>query len=151
MGWRIGEILIQKKWIDWWQLQEALEENKRTKEYTGSILVRKGHISNFLLHQALAEQFSMRFVDLPKTRINPKAIEKIPRSIAQKYSLIPVELYGDVLQVGISNPMNAWPESELKQLANVKEIKTVLCMPADIQKAIEEQYGGKGTASVPPR
>lgn len=150
MGWRIGEILVQKKWIDWWQLQEALEEQQRTKEYTGSVLVRKGYLSNFLLHQALAEQFHIRFVDLPKTRINPQAIEKIPRSIAQKYSLIPIELHGDVLQVGISNPLNTWPESELKQLAGVKEIKTVLCMPADIQKAIEEQYG-KSAPAPPPR
>lgn len=141
MGWRIGEILVQKKWIDWWQLQEALEEHQRTREFTGSILVRRGYLSNFLLYQALAEQFKIPFVDLARTRINPKAIEKIPRSIAQKYAIIPIEIQGDVLQVGISNPMSEWPESELKQLAKVKEIKTLLCLPSDLQKAIDEQYG----------
>lgn len=139
-SWRIGEILIQKKWIDWYQLQEALEEHERTKEFTGSILVRKGYISNFLLYQALAEQFKIRFVDLERTKINPKAVEKVPRSIAEKYSIMPIEISEEVLQVGLSNPLNVWPETEVKDLAKVHEIRTVLCLPNAIEKAILEYY-----------
>lgn len=141
MAWRIGEILIQKKWITWEQLQDALGEHQRTKDYTGAILVRKGYISNFLLYRALAEQFHMRFVDLERTRINPKAVERIPRSIAVKYTLMPIELHNNTLQMAITNPLSAWPETELKELAKVQEIRAVLCLPSHVEKAILEHYG----------
>ena len=47
--WHIGEILIQKKLIDWKQLEEALDEQKQTRESVGEVLVRKQYIPKFLL------------------------------------------------------------------------------------------------------
>ena len=140
MAWRIGELLVQKKLITWEQLEEVLEEQKKTKEFTGEILVRKGYISQSLLYKALAEQYQMRFVDLKRIKINPKAVEFIPRSVAEKYSIIPIEMREDVFLIGISNPLNVWPEVELKQITKLNDIRTVLCLPSDIQEAIKENY-----------
>ena len=140
MTWRIGEILIQKKLIDWEQLTDALEEQKRTKELTGEILIRKGYVSRSLLYKALAEQYNVRFVDLRRTKINPKAVEKIPGSIAEKYKIMPLEMVGDELILGISNPLLVWPEAELKQITKVSAIRTVLCLPEDIEEAIAKTY-----------
>ena len=52
----LGEILIQRGLISQKQLQEALEEQKKTKELTGEILVRKGYVLRLFFYQALAEQ-----------------------------------------------------------------------------------------------
>ena len=92
MAWHIGELLIQKKLISWEQLQDALEEQKKSKELVGEILIRKRYISEGLFYKALAEQYELRFVDLKRTRVNPKAIALVPRSIAEKYSIMPMEL-----------------------------------------------------------
>ncbi|MBN1688324.1 MAG: hypothetical protein JW893_04425 [Candidatus Omnitrophica bacterium] len=140
MSWRIGEILIQKKLLTWDQLKDALEEQERTKELIGEILIRKGLVHEHLLYKALAEQYVMRFVDLSRTRINPKAVALIPKSVAQKYNILPIELYRDKLTLGIGNPIHLWPEEEIKQLAKVTQIDTVLCVPTAIRKAIEESY-----------
>lgn len=141
MNWRIGEILIRKKLISFEQLEEALREQKVTKEFTGIILIRKGYISNLLLHKALAEQYGLRFIDLARTKINPKAVERLPRSIAEKYEIIPIEVHEDTLTLGISSPILTWPESEIKELARVREIAVVLCIPSEIAKAVQENYG----------
>jgi len=146
MAWRIGEVLVQKKIITWEQLQEALEEQKKSREFTGEILVRKGYLSLFLLYKALAEQYKMRFVDLKHIKINPKAVELIPRSVAEKYSIIPIEIRQDVLLIGISNPLNVWPELELKQLTRLNDIRTVLALPDDIRQSIQENYGAREAA-----
>lgn len=146
MFWRIGEILVQKKLISWEQLEEVLAEQKRTKEFTGEILVRKGYIPAIFLYKALAEQYEMRFVDLKRTFINPKAVALIPRSICEKYQLIPVEVSQERLIIGISNPLNTWPEVEVKQLTKMDKIETVLCLPLQIQQAIEENYPKQETA-----
>lgn len=50
--WHIGEILIQKKLIDWKQLEEALNEQKRTHEFV-EVLVRKQYVPKYLLFRRL--------------------------------------------------------------------------------------------------
>jgi len=140
MHWHIGEILVQKKLITWDQLNECLEEREQSKEYTGEILIRKGYVSARLVYKALAEQTDMEFVDLSRTHINPRAIDKVPQSIAEKYFLMPIELTGDTLIIGISNPIHVWPEADLKQLAQVQEIRVVLCMPDDIEANLRKAY-----------
>ena len=142
MNWHLGEILIQDKYITWDQLGEALEEQKQDKALIGEILVRKGFLSRQLLYRALAKKGSLRFIDPFHIRINPKAIERIPRSIAEKYSLLPVDIQQDVLFIAIGDPLQKWPEQEIKQMAKVQEIRKVLCLPEDIRQLIRDEYGG---------
>lgn len=146
MAWRIGEILIQEKLINWDQLSQSLEEQEKTKEFIGEILVRKGFISKPLLYGALAKQHQMRYVDLDRIHLNPKAVELIPRSIAQKYSLFPIDIQRDVLFLGVASPLKIWPEAELKQMAKVRQIQAVLCLPEQIRRLIHEHY----PSPVPP-
>lgn len=143
MAWRVGEILIQKKLITWAQLEEALKEQKQTKELTGQILIRKGLISEHLFYQALAEQHNLRFVDLSRIRINPKAIDCVARSIAEKFLVLPVDITTDALYVAINDPTFGWPEMELKKVTGFKKVKACLALPDDLKRGIEEHYGNK--------
>ena len=149
MASRIGEILIQKKWVSPQELETALEEQRNTKELVGEILVRKKILSQQLLYKALAEQQRIRFVDLKRIKINPKAVELIPREVAEKYALMPIEISGHSLTVGISNPLNTWPDAELKSLTKMKEIRTVLCLPDAVQQALQEHYKSSKVSAVP--
>jgi len=141
--WHIGEILIQKKLIDWKQLETALNEQKRTKEFVGEVLVRKQYVPRFLLFKALAERHAIPFVDLTHIFIDARAVQRIPKSIALKYKLIPIEIQEKTLIVGISNPLQVLPEKEIAELAQVAVIKTVLCTPDAVTAAIETNYGGQ--------
>ena len=139
--WHIGELLIQKKLITWNQLQEALKEQQQTKELTGEILLRKRYISAILLYRTLAEQHGMKFVDLSRTRVNPKAVEKVPKEIAEKFTLMPIELHQETMTLALGTPGAYWPEKELKQMTQIANIRPVLCIPEHIKKAIDENYG----------
>ena len=141
MPWRIGEILIQKKLIDWDQLQAALADQAKTKKLTGEILIEKQILSKALLFGALAQQYDMQFVDPEKVQNNPKAADCIPRSIAEKYRLLPLDIRDEVLYLGIADPRQSWPEEELDQLMGVRKIKTVLCLPEAIQSSLQVLYG----------
>jgi len=141
--WHIGEILIQKKLIDWKQLEDALSEQKRTHEFVGEVLVRKRHIPRFLLFKALAERHAMPFVDLSHVFIDPRAVERVPRSVAAKYGFVPIEILGDALIVGIGDPKAVLPEREIAEIAGVSEIKSVLCIPDAVAAAIDKNYSEK--------
>ena len=141
--WHIGEILIQKKLIDWGQLDEALTEQKKTREFVGEVLVRKQYVPRFLLFKALAERHAMPFVDLGHVFIDPKAVERVPRSVAVKYGFMPIEMQDGTMIVGVSDPCAVLPEPEIAALARVSTIKTVLCTPDAVTVAIGEHYGSE--------
>jgi type IV pilus assembly protein PilB len=139
--WHIGEILIQKKLINWQQLEEALNDQKRTQEFVGEVLVRKQYIPRFLLFKALAERHAMPFVDLAHVFIDPRVVERVPKSVAIKYGFVPIEMQGSTLIIGISDPCAPLPRTEIAELARVSEIKTVLCTPDAVVVAIDQHYG----------
>jgi type IV pilus assembly protein PilB len=142
--WHIGEILIRKKLIDWKQLEDALDEQKRTHEFVGEVLVRKQYIPKYLLFKALAERHSMPFVDLSHVFIDPLTVERIPKSIAIKYGFIPIEMRQGAMIIGIGDPRAVIPEAEIAELAGVTSIKTVLCSPDAVTAAIDQNYGTLG-------
>lgn len=138
--WRIGEILIQKKLITWDELGDGLKEQTKTREFIGEILVRKGRISKSLLYRGLAEQFNMKYVDLRRTMVNDKALACMPKSIAEKYNIFPLEMQDNMLIMALSDPLQAWPEDDVRNLAQVKSIQKVLSLPEDVKNAIGEYY-----------
>ena len=139
--WHIGEILIQKRLIDWPQLEEALSEQKRTQEFVGEVLVRKQYIPKYLLFKALAERHAMPFVDLTRVFIDPHAVERVPKSIAVKFGCIPIEIQDGTLVLGVSDPSGALPAIEIAEMAKVSGIKSVLCTPEAVTSAIDQNYG----------
>ena len=140
--WHIGEVLIQKKLIHWAQLDDALSEQKRTHEFVGEVLVRKRYIPKFLLFKALAERHAMPFVDLTHVFIDPRAVERVPKSVAVKYGFIPIEMQDSTLVVGIGDPRAALPDAEIAGLAGVLKITSVLCTPDAVTAAINQYYDG---------
>lgn len=139
--WHIGEILIQKKLINWQQLEEALNDQKRTQEFVGEVLVRKQYIPRYLLFKALAERHAMPFVDLSHVFIDSRVVERVPRSVAVKYGFVPIEMQDGTMVIGISDPCAPLPRTEIAELAGVSGIKTVLCTPDAVAVAIDQHYG----------
>ncbi len=146
-SWHIGEILIQKKLIDWKQLEEALVEQKKTREFVGEVLVRKQYVPRFLLFKALAERHAMPFADLSHVFVDGGAVRRVPKSVALKYRILPIEVQDRTLVVGVSDPLQDLPEKEIAELAQVTAIKTVLCTPEAVATAIETYYGGEPMAA----
>lgn len=143
--WHIGEILIQKKLIDWKQLDDALTEQKRTQEFLGEVLVRKKYVPKFLFFKALAERHTMPFVDLSHVFIDPRAITLIPKSVAAKFGFVPIEIQGKTLVIGIGDPQAVIPVAEIAEMAGVAEIKKVLCTPDAVAVAIGQNYDVSGS------
>jgi hypothetical protein len=54
---------------------------------------------------------------------------------------MPIELQGDSLVIGISNPAQEIPEKEIASLAKVAMIRRVLCTPEAVNLSIETHYG----------
>ena len=140
---RLGEIVVREGWVTWAQLDEALNIQKNSGRVLGEILVDKGYLTDKNLARALAIQFDMSYVDFDTITLPPDIINYIPRRIAFEHRIMPLIVKNRTILIAISNPMNVWPETELKNTLVDYEIRIALGCPRHINEAIEKYYGSE--------
>ncbi len=139
----IGEMLVEEGIITKEQLKDALEEQKRTGEKIGEILIRMGYISKEILWTFLGYQMGVPFVNLDEIpNIRQDVLKLIPEQLIRAEKLIPVNKQGKVLTVAMSDPLNFLVIDDLKATTRC-EIDARLAPPEDISKLIGKYFGFK--------
>ena len=146
--WLLGEIMIQNAWLNWPQLETALSVQKDTNRRLGEILVEGRMTTRQNLYRALAIQHGMAFVELKNFVPQPEAMRLMPRRYVYQHQILPLATKDDVLLVAVPSPDTVWPESELKQLAALRDVRCVLTTPEAVTEAIHRYYGPEGLAAA---
>lgn len=137
----LGEALIQHKMMSREQLEEALKQQQKTKEYLGQILIRMGIVSEPQIFQILSEQLGIRYIkNLKEVTISAELLKRIPAKLASHYQFLPVELINQRLTICVSNPLNFRAFDEIRALVGY-EIEVAITDPRGIEEAIKEHYG----------
>ena len=102
---RLGERLASAGLIGRDRLKEALSalHNDRN-EKLGTLLIRKGLITEEQLLASLAGKFSLRRIDLDETVPTPAALGLIARQVAIRMKVVPVEVRGRHLVIATADP-----------------------------------------------
>ena len=114
---RIGEILLEKKWLQAAQLEEGL---RMAEGLIGEWLVERRYITEEQLAQALALQFHLPYVDLKGHTVPPELFESFPASEAYRLNAIPYGRKNGTLQIALSNPLESHQLSD--QLEDRKSV-----------------------------
>jgi len=136
----LGELLIKKGVITPQQLQDALEEQKKTGEPLGAALIRTEIVSEEQILQALAEKFNIDFVSLKSTTVSQEAIARLPAKAVNHYKVFPIKFDNGILTVAMTNPWDIVVLDDLAMVAQA-QIHPVLSGGRDIIEAIREYYG----------
>jgi type IV pilus assembly protein PilB len=88
-------------------------------------------------------------VNLATVRADPLALSLIPRVVADRYRLVPLERQGDVLTVAMTDPGDVYLIDELARLAGCRVVP-VAANPSDIQSAISRLYTQLGPDDFAP-
>ncbi|MDP3920006.1 MAG: hypothetical protein Q8R76_04270 [Candidatus Omnitrophota bacterium] len=139
--WRLGEIMVQKEWITWHQLEEALKLQVVTRRLIGEILVERKVVSRRNVYRALAMQHHIPFVDLERSLIEPKALEAVPKWLILTHRIMPLEVGNGLLYVATANPSNFWLKALLQRATDIDNVCFVLACPEDLSDAIRRYYG----------
>ncbi|MDD5428356.1 MAG: ATPase, T2SS/T4P/T4SS family [Candidatus Omnitrophica bacterium] len=140
MALRIGDILVEKKLITKEQLKIAINEQQKTGEFLGWILIKFKYITERTMLEALAEQQGIPFIDLKATKPTAEAIKTVKAKFVWHYKVVPVSLAGGVLTVAVSDPFDMWPIDDLEAHLGYK-VEKGLSTSTDIAEAIKEYYG----------
>ena len=133
---RIGELLLQEKLISPDQLQQAVEEQRRSGGRLGFNLTKLGHISEQDLTSFLSRQYGIPTVDIANEEIDPEVARLIPEDVCKKYQVMPVSRTGSTLIVAMADPSNIFAIDDIKFLTGYN-VEQVVASEAAIQNAIE--------------
>lgn len=147
---RRGEFLVQRKLITTVQLDEALEQQKTTGAFLGTILVEKGWASEDEVARALSEQLGLAYVDLVSHPAEPGMSDLIPEALCRAHQAIPLFAMGDSLTVAMANPLDTAAVEELQRVSQ-QHIRPVFATPSAIRRALEEAALQKKGSSPDPR
>ncbi|HEX9900925.1 MAG TPA: GspE/PulE family protein, partial [Candidatus Methylomirabilis sp.] len=135
----LGGLLLQAGLISKEQLAHALHEQLQTQERLGEILVRRALVSEESILNTLSTQLGVpRFVPGTVT-ISPEAIAAVPRDVAAKYNVLPLEIRNGEITVAMVDPLNLDALDDLRVITG-KTVRPLIGAMHAIKQTREVQY-----------
>ena len=105
---RLGTILLKKGWLSHDKLDAALEASRISGMRLGETLLSRGWLFEPELASALAEQSGLRYVDLVRHPLDPRAAAVLPREVARRMFAVPVRFFeSGAIEVAVADPADA--------------------------------------------
>jgi type IV pilus assembly protein PilB len=136
---RLGELLVRENMISLQQLQKAQDESKRGGARIGNTLIKLGYIAETDLTSFLSKQYGVPSINLTQFEIDLEVIRLIPKEVAKKHMVIPVNRAGSSLIVAMSDPSNIYAIDDLKFLTGYN-IEVVVASEVAIEEAVNRYY-----------
>ncbi len=136
---RLGELLLRDQIISPEQLQRAQEESRKSGDRLGNALIKTGAIPEEDLTQFLSKQYGVPAVNLSEFDIDADVIALVPKDVAMRHRVVPVNRAGQSLIVAISDPSNILAIDDLKFVTGYN-IEAVVASDVGISEAIEKYY-----------
>ncbi len=145
---KIGECLVQAGLITEENLQSALQENKRTGERLGAVLIRMNLASEKQITKALAYQLGFPYVSLADDPPDSSVMPLIPKDVALKRVCVAVKLEKNLLTVAMSDPLLFSLVRDL-EFQTGHRIKQVVTTRTEILQALAAGYPDRALVARP--
>jgi type IV pilus assembly protein PilB len=137
---QLGQILIELGHITQDQLDQALEEHRRTPKALGRVLIDMGFIQESDLVRALAEQVGLEFVDLTDFPIDATVTVLLPEGLSRRYRALPIGERDGKLLVAMSDPTNVYALDDIRTITG-REVQPLVATASDVEQAIQRYSG----------
>ena len=136
----LGQRLVEAGLINDTQLQSALREQQKTREYLGRILIRLGYVSEEAVAAALSAQARVKYVDLGQYAPQPEALQLVQEKFAREHHLVPLSYVGKVLVVAMANPLDIITIDEVRRMSK-GPVEVVGATQSEVLEALDRAYG----------
>jgi type IV pilus assembly protein PilB len=138
---KLGEMFLKGGLITAEQLRSALDNQKRTKERLGSILVKEGMVKDEDLIAFLGRQFGMPVVDLRAMEVQTEVARLLPEEFVLKNLAIPVNRVGTKLLVALADPTAMNSVWEMLTANTGYQVELVLASEKAIVETVNKHFG----------
>ncbi|MBW2700264.1 MAG: type IV-A pilus assembly ATPase PilB [Deltaproteobacteria bacterium] len=139
MAGRLGELLVRESVISVGDLRKAQDEQRSSGGRLGSSLVKLGMIEESELTSFLSKQYGVPAINLAEFDIDPEIISMVPRDVADKHLLIPINRSGSTVSVAMSDPSNIFAIDDIKFITGYN-VEVMVASEEAVREAIERYY-----------
>jgi type II secretion system protein E len=126
--------------FDDWQKTWRTAVDGGSTEPLLTFIARERGVAEDVFSQRLAKSLGWPYLDLPKLSVPAEARNKISTKVAFQYSILPVALNDNVLQVVVSDPFDAAMMNAVRFDARMP-VQFALSTKTEIEKALKKYYG----------
>ena len=123
--------------------EQQLEDVRVAAESSGNNftgeLARLGYVEETHLVEFLSEHYGVPSLDLDDVQVEEEVINMIPRDVAERHSVIPVQQEGSTIVVAMSDPSNIYAMDDIKFLTGFN-VEVVVSSESTIQSALDTYY-----------
>lgn len=133
---------MEYNYINQEQIDQALEYQKNQtgkKTRLGALLTEMGFVTEKQVLQAMCRKLDLSMINLDDYEVDIEVIQKIPKSIAEKYNVIAVSERNGRIQLVMDDPLNFYAQEDIRQIVD-SPLEVLLCESDRIKKAIDYFY-----------
>ncbi|MDA8432226.1 MAG: hypothetical protein M0Z60_04595 [Nitrospiraceae bacterium] len=140
---KLGELLLETGMIDDFQLRSALSYQEEWGGRLGSIIIKKGFVSEKDMLSVIENQYGLSAISLEEIGRPPEEVLNLVKvDVAKKFGFFPVRMEaGRNLVAAIADPTDLKTLDDIGFLLGVR-VKPVLALESDIARAISLHYEG---------
>ena len=137
----ISNRLLEKKVLTPEKFEQVQVEYAKSGEAEEDILLRMGVASREDIVKIKGEIFDIPYVKLSETGAAPDVLNLIPRSVAERYTLIPFDDKPETNEISVAfeNPLNLDAVAFVEQKTG-RKVKAFIAPKEDILQSINERY-----------
>ena len=136
---RIGDLLIDTGLITKGMLKEALTYQRNNGGKVVEVLVSLGHLKIDDFINFLSRQPGIASIELAHYHIPREVTELIPRELAMKHDVFPIDKMGKLLTLGMACPIDFITIARIEKETGLR-VHPILCSQHDIRTAINNYY-----------
>ena len=137
---KFGEILREYDLVTQEQLDNALKIQRSSDKRIGEILVSINAMTHTQVAETLAVQLELQFIQLDRYQAKADAVKLIPRNIAERLKLIPLQIDDEgSLLIAMADPLDLPAQDEVKMLTN-HNLRTAVSGSDDIARNLQRIY-----------
>ncbi len=129
---RIGELLIEMKFITEAQLQEALAVAKERKIKVGEALCAMGALDRDQCYWALSNQLNMNYIELSPEMLDPELLRQFPFKVLEELACLPLYETPWEIHFALADPTDREGVIRVKGLRPGKIVQLHLALPEKI-------------------
>jgi type IV pilus assembly protein PilB len=135
----LGVHLVASGLVTGPQVDNALEEQRRTGRRLGEILVGQGVLYEADLASTLAEMFELPYRDLSLDPPDPAAIGELPQVFCESHMVLPVGYEDGAVVIAVSDPRDMQTLDDLMMMTS-KPVRLVVVASDQLHQAIETGF-----------
>ncbi|MGM0577272.1 MAG: type IV-A pilus assembly ATPase PilB [Myxococcota bacterium] len=137
----LGDLLVRNMVVSPEQLEDAKDRSRSEGTGLTGALARLGYVQETQLVEFLSKQYGVPSINLEEVEVEDDVIELVPKEVAERHNVIPIERQGSTLVVAMTDPSNIYAMDDIKFLTGFN-VEVVVTSEQSIKSALERYYEG---------